>query len=858
VADQADHSERDHARVIQRRRDRGARVPEVGPLIREWLKKHNTAAGRLDLAVIFAVIFVTVWQLHPTLLFSQSLVTGGDTGSHIALPAYLRSTGNLFNLTPWYPGWFAGMPAYTYYFVLPDLLATLGSYVITFAVAMKLATILGSVLMPITAYMMGRLFKAPRPIPAALSIATLPFLFDASFTIDGGNLFSTMAGEYAFSLSLALALLTIGLFARGVRTGRGYWLAAVSLSLTLASHILPWFFTIEAVVVIVIFELLHRRGIGDPRDEPVRGDYSRPLRFAIGAGLLSGGLSAWWLFSFVTTQKYTNSMGYTNDPVATLHDIFAQLGWFNATGGAGGDRWVIVLAGIAMIVAFSVRDRLGMILTTLVALSIVAYTYDPQNVIWNERLVPFWYITIHLAAGWLVGYVLARWVARRRSRDGGWEVQLGDRRFSFKQESVGTGWPAGVGHADDVHGHGHDHEHAEVFDASDPVVAPALVDDVATLEEDAPTRAAKRTSRATVAVLVLGLLSVVPGVIPHVASALSLNTTGNQVTSWAQFNYSGYQAQPGWPEYQDIMSTMNRVSKKYGCGRAMWEYNSDQDRFGTPEALMLMPYWTNNCVDSMEGLLFESSATTPYHFLDQAELSQSPSNPMVGLPYGPLNVTLGVQHLQMLGVKYYLAFSPAVVAQANLDPQLTYIASTKKWPAPGDQWRIYLIKNSPMVVGLKALPNIVANTTSRVGWLDANTTWWLNTKLWGSVAATTGPSNWPSALSVNTMDDSHTLPPVKITKTVVGLQSISFHVNKIGVPVLVKISYFPRWHATGATGPYRVSPNLMVVVPTSNNVSLVYGSTPMLTLGNLISDATTVAGLIVLALYLRRRRLVQR
>ena len=811
--------------------------------------------------MIFAVIFVTVWQLHPTLLFSQSLVTGGDTGSHIALPAYLRSTGNLFNLTPWYPGWFAGMPAYTYYFVLPDLLATLGSYVITFAVAMKLATILGSVLMPITAYMMGRLFKAPRPIPAALSIATLPFLFDASFTIDGGNLFSTMAGEYAFSLSLALALLTIGLFARGVRTGRGYWLAAVSLSLTLASHILPWFFTIEAVVVIVIFELLHRRGIGDPRDEPVRGDYSRPLRFAIGAGLLSGGLSAWWLFSFVTTQKYTNSMGYTNDPVATLHDIFAQLGWFNATGGAGGDRWVIVLAGIAMIVAFSVRDRLGMILTTLVALSIVAYTYDPQNVIWNERLVPFWYITIHLAAGWLVGYVLARWVARRRSRDGGWEVQLGDRRFSFKQESVGTGWPAGVGHAGDVHehGHGHDHEHAEVFNASDPVVAPALVDDVATLDEDdAPTRAAKRTSRATVAVLVLGLLSVVPGVIPHVASALSLNTTGNQVTSWAQFNYSGYQAQPGWPEYQDIMSTMNRVSKKYGCGRAMWEYNSDQDRFGTPEALMLMPYWTNNCVDSMEGLLFESSATTPYHFLDQAELSQSPSNPMVGLPYGPLNVTLGVQHLQMLGVKYYLAFSPAVVAQANLDPQLTYIASTKKWPAPGDQWRIYLIKNSPMVVGLKALPNIVANTTSRVGWLDANTTWWLNTKLWGSVAATTGPSNWPSALSVNTMDDSHTLPPVKITKTVVGLQSISFHVNKIGVPVLVKISYFPRWHATGATGPYRVSPNLMVVVPTSNNVSLVYGSTPMLTLGNLISDATTVAGLIVLALYLRRRRLVQR
>ena len=98
-------------------------------------------------------------------IFSDTLITGGDTGSHLAVPAYLKSVGNPFNLTPWYPGWFAGMPAYTYYFVLPDVLAWFGSYIIGFAVAFKLATILGSVLMPITAYMLGRLFKAPRPIP---------------------------------------------------------------------------------------------------------------------------------------------------------------------------------------------------------------------------------------------------------------------------------------------------------------------------------------------------------------------------------------------------------------------------------------------------------------------------------------------------------------------------------------------------------------------------------------------------------------------------------------------------------------------------------------------------------------------
>ena len=808
--------------------------------MRDWIRRHDSPGARLDALVIIAVIFITVWEMHPSLIFSNTLITGGDTGSHLAVPAYLKSVGNPFNLTPWDPGWFAGMPAYTYYFVLPDVLAWFGSYIIGFAVAFKLATILGSVLMPITAYMLGRLFKAPRPIPAALAVATLPFLFDASFTIDGGNLFSSMAGEYAFALSLALSLLTIGLFARGVRTGRGYWLAAISLSATLAAHILPWFWTIEAVIVIVIFELLQRRGIGDPNDGDVQGDYSRPIRFAVIAGLISVGLSAWWLTSFVTTQKYTNSMGYTNDPVNTLHDIFTQLGWFTSTGGAAGDRWVIVLAIIALIVAFWVRDRLGMILTTLTVLSIGAYVFDPQNVIWNERLVPFWFITIHLSAGWLFGYTLMRWAKRSPNRLGRFVVQIGESKFSFAHESAGGDAPAPVP------------VEARHAATDDTFVASSYVDEDDPVEDDA-TRWRRRSARATVIILILGLLSTVPGLIPPVASALSLNTTGNQVSGWAQWNYSGYQAKPAWPEYNDLMTTMADVGKKYGCGRAMWEYNADQNRFGTPEALMLMPYWTNNCIDSMEGLYFESSATTPYHFLDQAELSVSPSNPMVGLPYGGLDVAFGVEHLQMLGVRYYVAFSRSVIAQANADPELTLIAKTRKWPSPGDQWFVYKIASSPMVQPLSTLPNIVANTTSRVGWLQANTKWWLDPKLWGTVAATTGPSNWPNATSVETMDTHTSLPKVTVSEVKVGLQSISFHVSRIGVPVLVKISYFPRWHATGATGPYRVSPNLMVVIPTANDVSMVYGSTPLLTVSNYISDLVALAGVVTLYLYIRRR-----
>ena len=42
------------------------------------------------------------------------------------------------------------------------------------------------------------------------------------------------------------------------------------------------------------------------------------------------------------------------------------------------------------------------------------------------------------------------------------------------------------------------------------------------------------------------------------------------------------------------------------------------------------------------------------------------------------------------------------------------------------------------------------------------------------------------------------------------------------MPVLVKVSYFPNWTAHGAEGPYRIAPNMMVVVPTSNDVRLTF------------------------------------
>ena len=75
---------------------------------------------------------------------------------------------------------------------------------------------------------------------------------------------------------------------------------------------------------------------------------------------------------------------------------------------------------------------------------------------------------------------------------------------------------------------------------------------------------------------------------------------------------------------------------------------------------------------------------------------------------------------------------------------------------------------------------------------------------------------------------------------------ISFSVEQVGTPVVVKASYFPNWEAEGAEGPYRITPNLMVVVPTSTDVRLVYGTTEVEWLGWVLTLAG-LAGVVLLA-----------
>ncbi|HVM15219.1 MAG TPA: glycosyltransferase, partial [Egibacteraceae bacterium] len=591
------------------------------------------------------------------------------------------------------------------------------------------------------------------------------FIFSRYHTIWGGNAVSALAGEFAFSISLSLALVFLGVLARSLETGGHRAPAALLLALTGMSHILPAMFAVAGAGVLL---LLHRGG-------------RHRFFLILSVGAVAAALAAFWLLPFALSLPYSNDMGwertseYLDNLLPFLRDdlAYAMTAHF---------RLVLPLAVLGAGLAFISRRRGPMTLAGTAAVAALVFRFLPEGPIWNARLLPFWYLCLYLLAAYAVAEFA--WAAGNRFRS------------DSRRRAPG-------------------------------VAAGALV-----------------ATAALVFVTVGGPLGLVPGM---------TTTDKSFVPDWARWNYSGYERKDAWPEYRTLVDTMSRVGGEHGCGRALWEYEQEQNRFGTPMALMLLPYWTDGCIASMEGLYFESSATVPYHFLAQSELSRSPSRAMRGLPYRELDVTRGVEHLQLLGVRYYLATTAEAQAQARTSPHLTLIETTPPVPAASGTtqvgWEIFLVDDSDLVVPLAFEPAVVDCCVSgREEWLETAVSWYQEPSRWGVPLAASGPADWPHIPDPTVSPPRRPVQEADVRDIRESNGRVSFRVDRPGSPVLVKVSHFPNWKASGAEGPWRVTPNFMVVVPTSTEVELRYGWTPVEVAGWLL----TALGMAALVLLWRR------
>ena len=786
-------------------------------------RRERFVRRTVDWVVVAACAVFVFANLHPGQILSSAVPAGGDMGAHVWGPAFLRDhllpSGRI---SGWTPDWYAGFPAYQFYMVVPSLLivaldvglfggwtmvlplaavaglvwagtrtsgwrrwalvaaaavVVVGVVELPYGTAFKLVTVLGLVSLPLCAYAFGRLADLPFPGPALLAAASVLFLFDRNFTIYGGNVASTLAGEFAFSISLSLALLYLGVVIRGLRTGQHRALAAVLLALTGLCHLIPAFFALAATVVIVL----------------LRRPAWRTLKWLATVLPVGGLISAFWVLPFAYQADYVNDMGWEKLPYANAENGFRS--WSQTLFTFDGEtywkyliprtsvdspndlRWVLALACMGLVLSIAFRVRTGLILAGCALLMAVAFVALPDDQrLWNARLLPFYYLCLYLLAAVGVAEV-GRTLAVLAARD------------PDRPSVVGPAVTAGVG--------------------------------------------------LLVTLVLVGVpLRTLPGGSERADGSYSWLGLGNGVNeqsfvrSWARWNFTGYEGKDAYAEYRDLMVTMEQVGDEQGCGRSFWEYEKEINRYGTPMALMLLPHWTDGCIGSMEGLFFEASATTPFHFLTQVELSAAPSAAQRDLPYGTFDIDKGVRHLQLMGVRYYLATSAQATTAARAHPDLTELDTSGPWV-------VFQVADSDLVEPLEHEPAVLDGVDDHQrDWICRTTdaddkcagpavTWYQDLTRQDVLLASSGPDSWQRVDTDDPDPEERSVDPVEVSALEVDTDGISFDVDRPGSPVLVKASYFPNWRASGAEGPYRVAPNLMVVVPTSAHVELTYGREPV-------------------------------
>ncbi|MEW5733716.1 MAG: 6-pyruvoyl-tetrahydropterin synthase-related protein [Thermodesulfobacteriota bacterium] len=173
---------------------------------------------------------------RPDLLLSDTVTTGGDTASHYYTAWYLAKVllphGQI---SGWCPGNYAGFPLLQYYFPLPFLLMAALNLALPLTVSFKMGTVAGIFALPAATYAMLRMIGVQRPAPVLGAALSLLFLFMGGNSMWGGNLASTMAGEFCYGMGFSLSVLWLGVLYRAQEKGSSALgpaalLAAVGLS----------------------------------------------------------------------------------------------------------------------------------------------------------------------------------------------------------------------------------------------------------------------------------------------------------------------------------------------------------------------------------------------------------------------------------------------------------------------------------------------------------------------------------------------------------------------------------------------------------------------------------------------------
>ena len=283
---------------------------EVGWRAMEWI-------------AVLAVWALVAWQVRLPLVFTDTLCLGGDLPAHHYLFSHLRESLAHGRMVSWAPGWWCGFPMYQYYFPLPYLGMVVLDLVLPSNIAFKLALVLGLFLTPLCTLAAARLLRLPRPAPALLVLATVPLLCDTTHTMWGVNIASTLSGMISNSWSFAFFPLAIASAVADMRDNRPRARTALLFVAVLLSH----FFT--SIVLALLLALVFAGTLLANACLPAAKRALHPLAL-VPTGLCAALLMAWWVLPLVATRPWSVDYGdpwdihlFRNLPIAAKLAIAA-------------------------------------------------------------------------------------------------------------------------------------------------------------------------------------------------------------------------------------------------------------------------------------------------------------------------------------------------------------------------------------------------------------------------------------------------------------------------------------------------------------------------------------------------------
>lgn len=346
--------------------------------------------------IVIILLFVLIYgflisQVPWQLVFSNTMVAGGDTGSHNYVAYYSQK---IFPKIKWWsPDWYAGFPFLYFYPPLLYYFTAFLSHFFPLNIIFKLITLLGTFLLPLMVFL-GLYFLDFRfPIPSLGALLSLNYLFLEKFSIYGGNIPSTLAGEFSYSFAFALFFLFSGLLVKGIKKNRYLLPLIFILSLMVLSH--PF-----SVMVALLFALLL---LGE---EIIRKNGRKAIIFLTKVFGLTFALTTFWSLPFLRFLPYTSKMSWTK--AIHLGEIFPPvlLPW-----------QIIALGGIA--IAFFYRDKKIIPLLLIIIAALPPFLFLNHSSVWNARFLPFMLMGSLLLATYALGksyQILDKTLSRRNKK----------------------------------------------------------------------------------------------------------------------------------------------------------------------------------------------------------------------------------------------------------------------------------------------------------------------------------------------------------------------------------------------------------------------------------------------------------